>query len=101
MTEQEFFVKTGQLASVKDILALKKEVGFLRLVSSFSEKIRYSVRLWIIRECRIIQILIENYDKIPKSPSRLIISIFARSAYLRSMIDKIGRKSQNKILLNI
>lgn len=101
MTEEEFFSEAGQLTPLGDFSALRKQVGFRIALRSLFVRYRYIVRLWLLRELSIYQILIRRYEEIPKkTPTKLIIGLFVRYSFLKTRLDKIAAKLQQKLIIN-
>lgn len=101
MTEKEFFSEAGRLTYVGKFSDLKKQVGFHRAVNSLFVRYRYIELLWMLRELSIYQILIKRYEEIPKrTPSKLIIGLFVRFSFLRTLIDKTAAMLQKKLIIN-
>lgn len=101
MTEKQFIQETGRFVYVGNFSELRKQVGFRKSLKSLIVRYRYIVRLWILRECKIIMILSENYDQVPKwTVSRFLARIYLRSALVRKLTGKIANLTQQKLISN-
>lgn len=96
MTEKEFFTVTGSIAYCKNFRDLRIMYGLKRALLARLVRYQYIARLWLLRESAIISCLIENYEKIPRrTPSRFLIGIFARFAFLRKLNERLATSIQN------
>lgn len=90
VNERDFFASIEKSDLIAEFSTIRRLYGFRTALKSFLVKKKYIVKLWLVREAAIIRTLSKNYEKIPKKTiSRLIVSVYLRSAWLRKKLWKI------------
>lgn len=107
--EKESFTDEQKLASLeagvivcsKSMSDLMKEIGFAKSLKSFCVRSRYIRRLWLIREVRILQILCENYEKVPAwTISKVCAWLLVTFPVLRLLTVKLEKDLKQRLITN-
>lgn len=101
MTELEFnqSVENGLSVSSLSIWALIRNFGLKTALRCVIAKKRYTLWLWIMREIRIILILLDNYEKIPvHTPTKLILGVVRSSQMLKNLILRVEKRIKMRII---
>lgn len=80
---------------------LVRRVGLKTALKSRYTRFRYLQRLWLLRETRILQILCDNYDAVPRgTPSKVCAFLLKHSAVLRSFNSKVERNLKQRLIVS-
>ena len=103
MNEKEFIqsVETGLTVSSLNFFQLARKTSLKIALRSNFVRYRYIVRLWMLRECAILNVLLNNYDMIPRrTPSKIFVGLLLVTRATRMLPLKIEKKLREKIITN-
>lgn len=94
-------LERGVIVCSKTFTDVSKEVGVFRALKSFYVRYLYTLRLWVIREERILQILCENYKEVPSwTTSKVVAWLLCTFPVMRRICARLARASKRRLITN-
>lgn len=103
MNEKSFLqlVETGLPVSSLSFFQLARKTSLKIALRSFFVRYQYIARLWLIRECAILNVLINNFEKIPsRTPSKIFVRLLLVTRATRTLPSRLEKRLRDRIILN-
>lgn len=91
----------GVIVCSKTFTDVSKEVGVFRALKSFYVRYLYILRLWVLREGKILRILCEHYNEVPKwTLSKVFAWLLRTFPVLNRVLENQERALKRRLILS-